>query len=382
MDNERGFMLSHPDEGGPRGCMTSEIETVAGLCNLVFRSTTGDMQREYPLLFHPDNSSRLRTVWENGQVICHAGYVNRDAWILGMPLCTASVGAVCTHPDHRGKGHAGRVMADVEESARAEGCDILLVSGSRSLYQRMGCVPAGRFNTYRLKPPQIDPPGLIRHAVPEDAHALVRLHQTQPVRFERSVDDWLLMLGSGMLMNTRADTWVVERDGEIVAYLGVQRAGNDGIARVREYAGSRTAVWSALGKAAAGASEIEVTQMPGDYDLEVLAGETATRSERAFPGTIKILKPGAFFEKAQALLFERVGEEIANDLTLSTSDAEESVTFDWRRQYLDVEINRLAALVFGPPPGLPGIPMPEDPLGSILRSLFPFPLLWYGYNYI
>jgi ribosomal protein S18 acetylase RimI-like enzyme len=61
------------------------------------------------------------------------------------------ISAVCTHPDHRGKGYAGILMRDLMRRIRARGeTPILHVfdgnPGAIALYQRLGFVTRAKFN--------------------------------------------------------------------------------------------------------------------------------------------------------------------------------------------------------------------------------------------
>ncbi|MCA1595499.1 MAG: GNAT family N-acetyltransferase, partial [Chloroflexi bacterium] len=262
-----------------RACRLDELESVIDLCSGIFDSPTLEMRRDAPLLFNAENVDRLRIICEGDRVIAHAGYVRRESWILGASFTTASVGAVCTRPGYRGRGLASKVMDDLEAHAIAEGCDLLLVSGDLELYRRLGCAAAGSFPAFRID--AADLPGdrdiTVRRAVPEDAAALVRLHQESPVRFERSVDDWRMLLGARTVMDVPGECWIVEYFGMPAAYLAAQSGSGDGIARIREYGGSVQAVWHALRHVAGDDASVEIVQMPGNRDIAFLAGETARR---------------------------------------------------------------------------------------------------------
>src|SRR5204863_246 len=61
----------------------------------------------------------------------------------------------------------------------------------------------------------------------DDLPAMVRLHQAEPVRFFRPLEDWHKLLAAGMRMNPQADLFAVRQRNGIVAYAGLQRPGPD-----------------------------------------------------------------------------------------------------------------------------------------------------------
>jgi len=113
-------------------CRVEEIPELVALTNRVFRpGATGDMGREYPILFDPGNAVNLRVAWCGGRVVSHVGISIREAAIMGARLRVASIGAVATDPEHRGRELASRLMEDARRRALEEGCSLMLISGGR-----------------------------------------------------------------------------------------------------------------------------------------------------------------------------------------------------------------------------------------------------------
>jgi len=93
------------------------------------------------------------------QVLCHRGVpvsqigiYHSQVNLYGSPLRIASIGGVCTHPDYRGLGLATRLLETCVHKLVAEGARLMLVSGMRNLYARVGCVAAQDFEAIVLKP--------------------------------------------------------------------------------------------------------------------------------------------------------------------------------------------------------------------------------------
>jgi len=225
--------------GKPRACRPEELPELVRLANEVFRPRGGNMQAEYPLVFQPENCPNLRVVDVDGRLVSHVGLSIRDAFIDGVSLRVASVGAVCTAEDQRGQGFASALMADAAEYSRAQGAQLMLISGGRGLYHRLGYVTVGEFRRVVV---QADDARSTEGAdgvtvspfQPADMDAVMAIHRNERVRFVRPAADWERLLQAGMLMNRVATLLVARQDGEPVAYLSFSiRRGTRRDGRVR-----------------------------------------------------------------------------------------------------------------------------------------------------
>ena len=197
---------------GPRAVPVDRIDELIQLCNRIFRSSGGDMGAEYPLVFDRGQPDNMRVILEDGKIVSHIGLCIRDASILGRTLRTASIGAVCTDPEHRNRGHAWALLNDCLIRSQEQGVHVILISGDRSLYRRFGGCRPGSFHQTEVAGAPL-PAGLgLDLASPGDASTLVKLHQGESVRFIRPAHDWERLLRSGMLMNRSADCWIVRHD--------------------------------------------------------------------------------------------------------------------------------------------------------------------------
>lgn len=374
-----------------RACRPGESDAVIALANRVFRPEGGDMGAQYPLMFAPENREGLRIAVEGGTPRALVGVCIRDAVLLGARLRVASIGAVCTEPQQRGRGLASAVMADARDYARRCGASLMLISGGRGLYHRLGYVTVGRFDRYELGPQQLH--GLVTPIElslyrGRDLPALAALHENEPVRFRRSAADWRALLETGMLMNRPSELLVVRQHGQPVAYLGVLRSGGGtretpGTARVHELAGSRTALLAALPalRDQHQSASVSLVVQPTDVEMAVNARQHGwTATPLAFPGTLGVIDPPALMAALRPLLAERA--EAAARLTVSATADEATFTLNGE-QYQVGAPGPLAALLFGGDTGdARALPTCGGALGELLRALFPLPLLWQGYNYV
>ncbi|MGQ9524064.1 MAG: GNAT family N-acetyltransferase [Armatimonadota bacterium] len=370
-----------PDAEGPMPCSPEDIHLAVELANRVFRpNSTGDMGAEYPLLFSKSNAQNLLVVKARGRVISLVGLCIRDAAILGYRIRTVSVGSVCTDPAFRGRGLASALMHDAIERSRSQGCSLMLISGDRSLYRRLGAVPVTAFQACTVAAdcvPAVSGVVQVFDVEAQNAPILAGLYQREPVRFRRSMDDWRALLGARMLMNRPADFFTAEQDGVPTAYVCVQRPGRDGIPAIREYAGSRCAVRLMLPWICRrySADAVDLTLMPGDLDMfHILQAESLTVRPQSFDGTVCLIDPPVFFGALTGLVSERVW-----DLGLAVSWQGEEAVFTLGAESLVWRgLAEITARVFE---GIPADAQPS-PLITALRSVFPVPLLWYGLNYV
>jgi GNAT superfamily N-acetyltransferase len=380
-----------------RACRDEELGALVSLANRVFMSDgQGEMGAMFPLLFCRENLEGLRVVAGPEGPVAHVGMVVRDAVLLGARIRVACIGAVCTDPGHRGRGFASALMADARRQARESGASLMLISGGRGLYHRLGYVNVGRFDRYQLGAGELHGagnPGItLTEYREEDLPALAALHQTEPVRFLRSATDWRQLMQAGHLMCAPTDLLGIRQDGHLVAYVGVQRPraadtrrsdASAGMARIRELAGSRSALVDALPALLEryGGPAVDLQVQPSDVELTVQARRRGwTARTEAFTGTLGVIDPPVMMDALGPVLAER--DEAAAQLRLNAD--QNGATFELgTEQYHVAAPGPLAALLFGGTTDeAQALPPRTGALGELLDALFPLPLLYYGYNYV
>ncbi|MBC8131511.1 MAG: hypothetical protein H7X95_00910 [Deltaproteobacteria bacterium] len=223
-------------------------------------------------------------------MVAHAGFVVRDALVLRRKIRVVCVGAVFTVPEERSKGLASHVLREVLAHARP-GADLVMISGDRGLYRRLGMDPVPPLALFRLPDTVSATENLdIREISAVDLKAMAALYDAEDVHFIRPPDDWTRLWTAGRLVDGPAKFWLVERAGLVVAYLLVQHAGPrpDGSSRPRrilEFAGARDAIVQAAPAVA------EELLLPA-YDTATVAlceGKGWHRSTRQFSVTAEAL---------------------------------------------------------------------------------------------
>jgi len=383
---------------GPRGLKYEELPSAVLLSNSIFRRNSPyKMEDEFPLLFSRGNLDNMRVFTDAGNVISLVGMSIKDAMIMGCRIRTVSIGAVCTHPEYRNRGLATRLMEDATKRARRKGVELMLVSGVRGLYRRLGCINAGIYRSFFVRREQLgqtDGGGLsLRRYEEGDMVDLIKLHQSEPIRFVRPLEDFSTLLAAKRLCDRLSETYVISKGGKVVAYVCIQLPRGEGKPLgMLEFAGPRSFIISKLrdlmDEVRAGSAIIEAPS--ADIDLEsLLLAAGAKQSTRGFMGTVRLIDVKGFLECIDPYVTEIIGTGRRRDLTASYSHNPPELKFGYRGQGLRLSgIERITAFVFGSlEGGLEGVKPDEmkgsaPELGELLATLFPMPLVDYGLNYV
>ncbi len=351
-----------------------ELCQLRHLCNRIFRSgRPGDMFREYPLLFDETNLSQLRVARLDGKVVAHVGLHLADATILGASFRVASVGSVGTEEGVRGRGIAGALMEDARRHAVEQGASLMLISGGRGLYHRLGYVEVGVFDIWRIPAAAGGP--LARLAGPGDLDLLYELHAGEPVRFLRSRAEWRQLREAANLMNRPSTIRIIEGAARPLAYVAYQKPADgdpNSPLRALESAGELSAILEAMPALAASESKTAVQLVRPHHPL------SGAPSRISFPGTLGVIDPAGFATAIQPLLRERS----AGELGISADGDGAIATVGTDRIRLSSR-GQLAAFLFGgETPEATDVPEFPPTSRERLREVLPLPLLWPGYNYV
>jgi GNAT superfamily N-acetyltransferase len=268
----------------------------------------------------PPRRGGVQVLSHRGVPVSQIGIYHSQVNLYGCPLRIASIGGVCTHPDYRGLGLATRLLETCVHKLVAEGARLMLVSGARNLYTRLGCVAAQDFEAIVLKPtfpkgaidsqpaysPAYSPATFgkvfsLRPATAADASLCARLYQSEAVHFVRRVEEFAEHF-SRLEEFPRAEDWVVESQGQPLAYMflgvpwehwtfptfpkgaiepipplfpppmggGWGGGGQVGVREVVEYAGSRTALVAGLAQAVVQSKLAELRLLIPRQDVDLL----------------------------------------------------------------------------------------------------------------
>ncbi|HET7560704.1 MAG TPA: GNAT family N-acetyltransferase [Limnochordia bacterium] len=303
----------------------ADLPAINRLASQVFRSSAEanpSMAELYPTLFAPQNAPNWTVAEADGRILSAVGMVPQPVRIGSARIVTAGIGSVCTAPEARGQGAAGRCLEAAMARALAIGAQLMWISGDRSLYRRAGCRPAGAFVERRSeRDPSAWPaaPDLSIEADSDDIATIARLSALESVAFCRTPERWRRQL-AGHRAGTREPVYrlravaVVRRGGERVAWVAYsihERPGQPVRLEVVEVAGERTAAAAAVGQLArAHACRVVRWVTPlhecgwGERLDAVLGGEWRTEP-RTNPGhTFRVLDAGELRSALAAYLDE------------------------------------------------------------------------------
>jgi len=348
------------------------------------------MAEEYPLLFDEANLENLRIMVEHGQPVSHIGMLQRDLSIYGCTIRVGSVGSVCTHPEYRMQGYAGRMLDDCIHKLERDGADIMLVSGNRTLYQRAGCAPVGLVYHVNIRDGDRDRLRAegIEVCSEADLRDVIRLHQGESVRFIRPYDDvekLLSVTGDLPSLGWEQTLLIIQWYEHPMAYVVVRSTEKEGhrTGRIVEYAGSREVLIRSLGVLLDryGVKQLRIS-IPF-YDRALIHGlesrgfgyEVGTMGGH----TLRVIHFERLMERMRSYMEERLGRKAAARLVFFERGGR--FIFRWGDEERRVgDRLTLTRMLFGASGGetrghIKG-------LQAVLREILPLPLPLPGLNYV
>lgn len=379
---------------GPRALKAQEMGALLELVNKIFAGGRGRMAQAFPTLFCEENLHHSRVIVEDGKPVSHIGLVVRDMILNGCRISVGNVGVVCTDEAYRKRGYAGAILKDAIRTLREEGVDMLLVSGYRSLYDRHGCTYVGTVEHFKVTHDEVarlaseETP--LRFLDPDDLPRWVRLHQSEPVRFHRPLEDFDKFTAEGAVhryLRRERRFYSLWEDERIAAYLVVlvEEKEQERVARVSEYAGSRAVLSGSLKALLAELKVKRLSLSVPSHDEELsarLKRAGLTPSLRSAGGTISIIHFARLCDRLRPLFEERVGKLVADRLSFEAQDGAYRIAFGEEEWILN-DVHDVARLIFGSPPGSesPSPTIPES-FGEVMDAIFPIPRPEYGLSYI
>jgi len=376
---------------GPRGLKKDELRSAAELANLVFRHDSQyKMEEEFPLLFSENNLENIRVFVDAGKVVSMVGMCINDVIIMGCMIGAVCIGSVCTHPEYRNKGLASKLLEDATNRAVQEGASLMLVSGDRGLYRRFGCVDAGIYRWYSIKRDQLEVHEknlTLRKYGEKDVIELVKLHQLEPIRFIRTYEDFKTLLESKRLCDQISETYVVEQNGPVVAYVSLQLPrSRDLPLAILELAGSRVAILKTLRSLMddVGTESAIVRTTTADVELDhLMVSAGAKRSTGGFMGTVKLIDIERFLESIDTYMTEVIGKRRRKNLSIKYEGKNSELSFTYMDQKFSIRgIDEITSFIFGSVEKQQKLKHANSELEDMLNSIFPMPLVDYGLNYV
>ncbi len=342
------------------------------------------MASDYPRHVSLDNRDMVRVIKDGGKIVSHVATSIRPVTLGGIQTKVAGIGAVASLPEARGKGYASKLMSDAVERSVERGADLMLISGDEGIYKRMHAVECGRFGELLLEKSDIDdhvPQYEISYAQSSDLGQCTELRQSLPTRYMLPKEDLEALFACKWVMDRDTDWWVVKDRDAVVGFAVIQIDGDT--ARLHDWAGSPLA-FSEFVKHCFNQIGCE-RFVYLSHDNSLIPGHWRTKIRRlvSFDGTVLIIQAARLLERAKPFIEERVGETAWRDVNIKAES--QRVVFQLDDETAVFENGgELAHLFFGQVEDnvVADKTTPGGRLRSLLISVFPLPLVWYGLGYV
>lgn len=208
----------------PRSAKVEEFESAINLINKVFRTSSGHkptMQYEFPMLLSTDNIENMIVICKDEKVVSDVNYLIQDITIEGNDIKLASIGAVCTDPEHEGNRYSSKILDFVEEKMFDDGVDIVTISGTRTLYTRRQCSLVKNCYKYVIYPQNTDIKFEIKEYDEFYIDDIIRLYNQNSTRFLRSKTQFKSLLESATIPwgTYGYEKLLVFSEGEFIGYV-------------------------------------------------------------------------------------------------------------------------------------------------------------------
>ena len=277
------------------------------------------MEIEFPHLFSEENIHNTFYIDDGTSPVSQASVLLSKVSINGAVLDVASLGSVSTLKEHRHKGLSTRIINEIIRVYTESKIDLLLVSGEIELYTKLNCVKTGRVYTGIAH----DLPGCKNYTVKKinsgerikNSKDYQQIYRKEKFRYLRTEKDFKTLLDSVWFkrIGFRMELFEIKNAGEdLVAYVvAFNKTGNNELI-VMEYAGSRRAISSSLGKIAEimecntirlkiNGDDIEFLDICSSMEIELKEGNSQ--------GTVRVLNSKSIFQKLEPLIREKSGSE-------------------------------------------------------------------------
>ncbi len=386
----------------PRPPEPEEFPGLFELLDSIFRPAGGSMVRDYPRLLAERNRFNLRVVAESGRIVSHAGMVVRDVSLEGMPVRAALMGAVATHPEHRGREYASACVRAAMERAVECDVDIMWISGDRELYRRLGARLVGDDLEFDLSPEDVgrlaSAEADVRVLAEENLLEAADLYAHEPVRFVRPLEDWQAAMRSQFAFDGQCRFLGAWEAGRLAAYAVVRQPGADGASLVAEYAGARGVLLSSLARVLeeSDASTLRLHLCHHDRTLgSRLRAAGLVGKPVPTAGTVLVLRFDSLMGAMRGRFLERAGESAAAELSFDEEGpplgAENVFRIACGPDVIRIDgRGELAEFLFAGRGSSRGDRRAADPGAHVhlygasgpFRAALPAPALWYGLNFV
>ncbi|WP_079912453.1 GNAT family N-acetyltransferase [Paenibacillus sp. 32352] len=361
---------------------SSELKQAVQLADDIFRDAEQvSMGTAFPLIFSPGQSHSYGA-FVGDKLVSFMGFVPFVLQAGDARLNVFSMGSVCTHPDYRGQGTAGRLLDLCKQHAEQAGASLVFISGDRSLYTRAHCYHFGRTERFtldaegaaRLRSLTAGISGrTVRLHAPTDAFAMQAAANAREVAFAQSVTELQRLLGAEAHAScTKLAQQVLvaaPAGGGVDSYAVIEAPGRYHSKRqptATEWAGPAEAVGALLADAVERFNLAELKVAVGWHEHELMqllreAGLASTPGTNS--GTVFVVSAERLLEQAAPYL-RASGSPVPAVTALQ--EGQYRVTLPDGSVSLELSAEELVSLLFDPEsahakqlPGWTAIPLPQ-----------------------
>ncbi len=328
------------------------------------------MEKEFPLLLSPKNAENMRIMKEEGKITSVVNFLPRKILIEGTPISTGSIGAVCTHPDHRGKGYSSRILKDVEKRMKEMGINLCLISSTRNLYKQWGAESIKNCRRYRISAGVPDLQFIVRGYKEEDILSLKKIYNSCGTRYLRLGTDFEILIDSGTFPfgDTSYKRYVLEDQNGLRGYIILKKTPER--VEVKEAMGDKSEIFKTLAFLGTqlGVNEIDYILSEGEKAPTGYHGEGEYLS-----GSLKIIDFVGFMEELKPYFKQYLTDEEVTGLKVEEVDGKYQLSLGAEK----IEINthkELLKLIFEKKEKEKN--MNKGKLEGFIELVFPLPFPW------
>lgn len=277
----------------------NRIPEAVALANSIFRKDGGDMGKDYPLLFSPENAKNVLCIEEDGKIVSIFGLLFREIQIFSARIRSVLVGSVCTDEKYRGRGYSTSLMNEAGKISIENDAPLMFISGDNSVYRKFGAVDAGVYYAHFVSG---DSKVEYHEATVKDLDKLMIFHAMEPVRFVRDKKTFKIMLETSKADNMPAKIFVSD-SAYVVVTEGVVEKDDQKRYHCVEHGGCQVDVANLVKALAKKMNPMVIHTTSADCVLnKIFSSEKSIR--RRFIGTVKILNGRMFLDQLDPFLEE------------------------------------------------------------------------------
>jgi hypothetical protein len=370
---------------GPRACRKEERSTVISLIDKTFRTANGykpTMGEEFQLMLGEGNLDNMRIILEDGVPAANVNFYKSTILVEGVPVKAASIGAVCTDINSRGKGYSSIILDDCERLMKKDDTRLMLVSGTRSLYTRRGCAEVGKCYQFIIEPSKDSHDNLQLQEYDDSLlEIMTKLYNKESTRYYRTFEEFKYLLKGATTpwANYTYKVYAVKDSESYCSYIVLRvvndKEGNWGA--VVEAAGDRKTVTKALEEVIRlnSLKYIKYFCTFNDESARILKREEKSFTEWSLLGSIRILDFKGLMKDLIPYFQQYIDKDTAENIRFHEEDHKYIISLKSETLGID-NIQDLTKLIFGSKDHTCTEFKDKPLISEFIRNVFPMPFVW------